>query len=86
MSLRFRSDIACTDTEDGTVLLDERTGHYWQLNISGALVLRHLLDGDDPDQIAQRLATHYHIDVHRARADIDAIATQLRHEGLVEPA
>lgn len=35
---------ACA-TEDGMVLLDERIGRYWQLNITGAAVVAALLDG-----------------------------------------
>ncbi|USA02001.1 hypothetical protein NCG97_17145 [Streptomyces lydicamycinicus] len=36
-----------TDTDDGTVLLNERTGRYWQLNATGGQVLRQLLDGHE---------------------------------------
>ncbi|MGH8887721.1 MAG: PqqD family peptide modification chaperone [Egibacteraceae bacterium] len=39
------------------VLLDERSGRYRQLNTSGALVLRVLLDGATPQKAAKTLAT-----------------------------
>jgi hypothetical protein len=44
MTVRLRADMSATDTDDGPVLLDERVGRYWQLNRTGAFVLRLLLD------------------------------------------
>lgn len=32
MPLRLRPDIATANTDDGLILLDERTGRYWQLS------------------------------------------------------
>lgn len=76
MPLRLRADIATTDTDDGLVLLDERTGRYWQLNPTGAYVLHALLEGHPRDRIAGELATRYHIDV-------TALADQLSAAKLV---
>ncbi len=67
MSPRLRPDIATTDTEHGTVLLDERSGRYFQLNLTGARVLRALLDGQSADRIADGLASDHHLDPRRAQ-------------------
>ncbi|HEY6422606.1 MAG TPA: lasso peptide biosynthesis PqqD family chaperone [Pseudonocardiaceae bacterium] len=83
MPLRLRPDIATTGTDDGLVLLDERTGRYWQLNSTGAHVLHALLEGHHPDHIAADLATRYRIDVQRARNDVTAITDHLRVAKLV---
>ncbi len=48
MTLTLKPDVTATDTEDGLVLLDQRSGRYWQLNRSGATTLRLLLDGHTP--------------------------------------
>jgi Coenzyme PQQ synthesis protein D (PqqD) len=82
---RLRPDIATTDTDDGQVLLDERTGRYWQLNCTGAHVLHALLDGHDPDHIAQDLATRYRITVHQAHRDVTALTHHLYAANLVQP-
>ncbi|MFI1015791.1 PqqD family peptide modification chaperone [Streptomyces sp. NPDC020965] len=37
------------------VLLDERSGRDWQLNPTGALILRTLLDGNTADDVVRRL-------------------------------
>ncbi len=83
MPLRLRPDIATTDTDDGLVLLDERSGRYWQLNSTGAHVLAALLEGRDPDDIARGLAARYRIDVEQAQHDVTAITDHLRAANLV---
>jgi hypothetical protein len=85
MPLRLRPDIATADTDDGLVLLDERTGRYWQLNSTGAHVLHALLQGHHPDHIAQDLATRYRIEVQQAHHDITALTDHLSAANLVQP-
>jgi hypothetical protein len=85
MSLRFRADVATTDTEYGTVLLDERNGAYWQLNPTGALVVRRLLAGDTFEQAAAALAEEFEVSRERALADVNALVEQLRSARLVKP-
>ena len=85
MSPQLRSEIATTDTEDGLVLLDERTGRYWQLNPTGAHVLHALLEGQPPEQIATDLATHYRTDPHQVKQDITALTDRLHAAKLVVP-
>ncbi|MFI6807398.1 lasso peptide biosynthesis PqqD family chaperone [Streptomyces luteogriseus] len=75
--------MSTTDTDDGTVLLDERTGRYWQLNNTGARVLRELLDGHQPAAIATALASRYGIDSQQAERDVSAVIERLRGSELV---
>jgi Coenzyme PQQ synthesis protein D (PqqD) len=83
MTLRLRADVSIADTDNGMVLLDERVGRYWQLNPTGALVLRLLLGGATPHQVAQTLADHYPVSTERAAADIAVLLARLRTAGLV---
>ncbi|MCH6159223.1 lasso peptide biosynthesis PqqD family chaperone [Streptomyces marispadix] len=76
-------DVACTATEDGMILLDERDGRYWQLNATGAAVVEALVDGATPRQIADRLAATRPVDRQRACDDVTALLTQLTRAGLV---
>lgn len=85
MLLRFRLDVSVTSTAAGIVLLDERSGRYWQLNRSGSVTLRTLLEGGTPSQAAQRLSSSYGITPERAAADISALLDALRHARLVIP-
>ncbi|MFJ4281342.1 lasso peptide biosynthesis PqqD family chaperone [Streptomyces massasporeus] len=75
--------MSTTDTDDGTVLLNERTGRYWQLNNTGAHVLRELLDGQQPAAIATGLANRYGIDAQQAERDVSAVIERLRGSELV---
>lgn len=85
MSIRLRADVSVTETGDGMVLLDERSGRYWQLNSAGALVLRLLLDGVTPDEAAQTLTTRYPVSFERAGKDVAALVESLRAAQLVSP-
>ncbi|MER0482814.1 lasso peptide biosynthesis PqqD family chaperone [Streptomyces sp. Edi2] len=80
--MRLHSDVSMTDTDDGTVLLHQRTGRYWQLNLTGSRVLHRLLDGDTPETIAAGLAASYGVDPQRAADDVGAVIRQLRAAGL----
>ncbi|MGH4010111.1 MAG: lasso peptide biosynthesis PqqD family chaperone [Pseudonocardiaceae bacterium] len=84
MTLHLRADVSTADTDDGVVLLDERAGRYWQLNPTGALVLRLLLDGVSPYQVAQTLADRYAVSTAQAAADVAALLERLRTAGLVD--
>ncbi|GLZ31657.1 hypothetical protein Lesp02_38450 [Lentzea sp. NBRC 105346] len=82
MSVRLRADVSTTDTDNGAVLLDLRSGRYWQLNPSAAMVLRALLDGGVEDAV-RRLTEAYAVPVERARDDAGALLDQLVRAGLV---
>lgn len=84
MALRLRPDVSVTSTAAGMVVLDERSGRYWQLNRSGSLILRSLLDGDTLSQAAQQLASSYGISPERAAADAGTLVDELRNAGLVK--
>ena len=84
MTLQLRADVSTADTDDGVVLLDERAGRYWQLNPTGALVLRLLLDGTAPHEVAQTLADRHPVSTEQAAADVAALLERLHTAGLVD--
>ncbi|MFI9203534.1 lasso peptide biosynthesis PqqD family chaperone [Streptomyces sp. NPDC053048] len=81
--MRLRTDVTACDTGDGMVLLDERTGRYWQLNRTGAIVVHALLDGAGPEQAAAGLTATCPVSGQQAGADVDALLEQLTRAGLV---
>jgi hypothetical protein len=85
MSLRLSADVATADTDYGTVLLDQRSGRYWQLNPTGALIVRRLLEGDTPAQAAAALTEEFTVEIDDALADVEELVEQLRAAGLVRP-
>ena len=55
MTLKLRDGVSVADTDYGMALLDEDSGQYWNLNPTGALALRMLLDGGTTAQPATLL-------------------------------
>ncbi|MGW7818629.1 lasso peptide biosynthesis PqqD family chaperone [Streptomyces puniciscabiei] len=86
MALRLHPDVATADTDGGVVLLHQRTGRYWQLNASGAYVLRSLLEGNTVDQVASALSRRHKIAEEQACRDVARLAEQLRAARLLETA
>jgi hypothetical protein len=83
MTVQLRADVSTADTDDGLVLLDERAGRYWQLNPTGALVLRLLLNGATPHQIAHTLTDRHPVSTEQATADVTALLQRLHTAGLI---
>lgn len=81
--MRLRDDVSVADTDYGQVLLDERTGRYWQLNPTGVVVVRTLLDGADENTAVATLTAAYEVDEAQARQDVSALVAGLRTAGLV---
>ncbi|MCC3768558.1 lasso peptide biosynthesis PqqD family chaperone [Streptomyces sp. UNOC14_S4] len=81
----LRADVSTVPVVDGLVLLDERTGRYYQLNDSGAVVLGVLIDGGGEAEAADALTERY--DVTREQALIDAaeVIHTLHTAGLIAP-
>lgn len=79
---RLRDHVAFTDTSDGAVLLDERSGRYWQMNDSGCAVLRVLLEGGTTEDAARCLADRYQVTTERATHDVSVLVVALTKAGL----
>ncbi|MFE2721617.1 lasso peptide biosynthesis PqqD family chaperone [Kitasatospora sp. NPDC059327] len=83
MAVKLRADVTLTETGTGGVLLDERASRYFQLNRTGVLILRTLIDGRSPDQAAEILAERYPVTAEQARTDVDSLHRSLTAAGLI---
>ncbi|WP_240507404.1 lasso peptide biosynthesis PqqD family chaperone [Streptomyces kanamyceticus] len=66
------------------VLLNQRTGRYWQLNANGAQTLRRLLDGCTIEEIASGIAARHQIAPDQVHNDITRVIAQLQKAHLLE--
>ncbi|MEU0083138.1 lasso peptide biosynthesis PqqD family chaperone [Streptomyces sp. NPDC006274] len=82
MALRFGADVSTAETDYGTVLLDERSGTYWELNPTGTVVIKALLAGGDEAAAVEALLGEFDIDRAQAAQDVDALVRDLRTTGL----
>ncbi|MHA7961756.1 lasso peptide biosynthesis PqqD family chaperone [Streptomyces sp. L500] len=83
MTFSLKPHVTATAIEHGTVLLDQRRGRYFQLNTTGGLILRTLLDNGSPEQVATMLTEHYGITLQQARGDITRLLNALTAARLV---
>jgi Coenzyme PQQ synthesis protein D (PqqD) len=81
--LKLRGGVSTADTDYGIALLDEDSGEYWNLNPTGALVLRTLLEGGTSTDAAQALVQSYDVDTDTASTDVQDLLGGLRSAGLV---
>jgi hypothetical protein len=84
MTVRLRSGVFEAETEYGLVLLDGDSGRYYDLNGTGALVLRTLLSGGTAGQAARALADEYAVSLDEAAQDVEDLLAHLRTTGMVE--
>ena len=82
--VKLRDGVSTADTEYGVVLLDENSGEYWNLNPTGVLVLRTLLDGGSTADAVHHLTEQCAVDLESARQDVDDLLGGLRSAGLVQ--
>ena len=83
MTLKLRDGVSTADTDYGIALLDGDSGEYWNLNPTGALVLRTLLEGGTSTDAAQALVDSYDVDADTAGRDVQDLLGGLRSAGLV---
>jgi hypothetical protein len=84
MTLKLRDGVSAANTDYGIALLDEDSGEYWNLNPTGALALRTLLNGGTTAQAVQELTEEYAVDAGIATRDIEDLVGGLRSAGLVQ--
>jgi hypothetical protein len=84
MTLTLRERVSAADTEYGIVLLDEDSGEFWNLNPTGALVLRTLLDGGSVADAVHHLTEQFAVEPEAAQQDVDDLVGGLRTAGLVK--
>jgi hypothetical protein len=83
MGLRLREGVSSATTEYGSILLDERSGDYFQLNATGTRVVQLLLADRSPAETADALAEEFDVDRSQAQADVATLAAELEAARLV---
>jgi hypothetical protein len=84
MTLQLRDGVFTAETDYGVTLLDEKSGQYWNLNPTAALVLRMLLAGGTPDEAVQELTKQYEVNADTASRDVEDLVGSLHSAGLVK--
>ncbi|MDG9702090.1 lasso peptide biosynthesis PqqD family chaperone [Streptomyces sp. DH37] len=83
--MKLRRGVAITATEYGAVLLDERSGTYWQLNECGAVVVNALAEGRGRRAAVERLLEEFDVERAEAEADVEELTRRLVEAEIVTP-
>jgi hypothetical protein len=67
------------------ILLDTRSGHYFELNAVGTCIVRALLEGVNERELHRRVAARFDVDADQARSDCAAFLDTLRARNLLAP-
>lgn len=83
MRLVNRPYLKLAATEYGAVLLDTKSGDYWELNPTSATIVSALLDGGQAEEATHRLTEEFDVDAERAAADVGAVLRAMAAAGVV---
>ncbi|MEU6631690.1 lasso peptide biosynthesis PqqD family chaperone [Streptomyces parvus] len=75
--LVLRPHVTTIPTADGMILLDQRSGRYWQINLTAAFVARVLLSGATTEEATAQLAAQHPTAADRAAQDVAAFIRQM---------
>lgn len=76
-------EVAWRRVDDEVLVLQVRTGYYYSLNGTGALVWEALAKGEAVPRICARLRREYAVAAAVAERDVSALLADLAAEGLL---
>lgn len=83
--MRLRTeDLAWQELDGEIVLLDLQGSAYFQLNGSGTLLWRRLVEGCDRPALEAALEEHYDVTPAQAATDVDAFLAELLAHRLLD--
>jgi len=77
MGYALALDVTAVDTEHGIVLLDQSAGRYWQINGTGATVLRSILRHGAVDPAVEILRERHGDSAARIATDAQRLLDKL---------
>lgn len=83
-ALQVSTGIKVTETPDGIVLLDIQHGMTYPLDTVSTLIWKRLGEGLQITEIAQHIATTYHIPEAQALGDVQEFVGQLQQSHLLD--
>ncbi|WDT88615.1 lasso peptide biosynthesis PqqD family chaperone [Streptomyces sp. SCSIO-PteL053] len=83
--MKLRKGIAVTTTEYGGVLLDEKSGSYWQLNDTGVIVVETLGAGRAPEAAVERIVAEFDVERAEAESDVAELTRRLVEAKILRP-
>lgn len=82
---RKNPSVACTELDDGAVLLHLDTKYYFNLNETGLRIWQIMEECHTHSEIAGKLVDEYDVDVERAKKSVAGLMGELEKEKLIIP-
>ncbi|WP_328608973.1 lasso peptide biosynthesis PqqD family chaperone [Amycolatopsis sp. NBC_00345] len=83
--MMLAEDVTLTVTEHGAVLLDQRSGRYWQLNRTGCLIVEELDRTGTIQPALDELQQRFPTSASQVTADAERLVESLVNAKLVTP-
>ena len=83
ITYRKNPSLACTELDDGAVLLNLDTKYYYNLNETGLRIWQIMEESQNLTEIADKLSNEYEVDLERARASVLKLVEDLEKDGLI---
>ncbi|GGM41443.1 hypothetical protein GCM10012275_10560 [Longimycelium tulufanense] len=83
--MKLVDDVVITETDYGYVLLNVVEGTYFNVNPTGTVVLRALLEGGAAAEAADRLTQEFDVTPEEAARDVADLIAEFRRERLLAP-
>jgi hypothetical protein len=83
MKISIANDIAATQLDDETAVLNTKTGKYFSLNNVGSRFWNLIQTHGDLSEVFGILSKEFNVSENQLREDIDALVQQLVTAGLV---
>ena len=77
-------DIIWRVVDDEALILNTSNGYYFSMNGTATEAWCLLNEGQSVDEVARTIADRYEIDLPSAKADVEALLTELKNEQIVE--
>ncbi len=83
ITYRKNPSLACTELDDGAVLLNLDTKYYYNLNKTGLRIWQFMEESQNLTEIADKLSNEYEVDLERAKVNVFKLVEDLEKEGLI---
>ena len=80
---RKNPSVVCSELDEGAILLDLNTKHYYNLNETALKVWKSMDELLIISEIAGRIVEEYAVDEYRATESVRRIMAELHKEGLI---
>lgn len=84
MSWKLAPGVSFVEADGGAVLLDGEKGTYWQLNRTGSIILRTLIDTGSTEAVVEELKSFFPESRADYERDVRTLANKVQSYGLVK--